>query len=104
MAPYLWAALAGVTATGMEFLFRRGIDWLGSWWWVLPGALVINYSIYRLLSADYGWMPSIVLFGAMTALLRVGLAFLVLREPLSVGNIAATVVLFLAVGIRLVWR
>ena len=96
MSPYLWAGLAGAAAVGTEFAFRSGADWLRNLWWVIPGAVLINYSVYRLITTEYGWLAGIVLFGLVTALLRIGLAFGVLHEPLTAGNLVPAGVL--AVG------
>jgi uncharacterized membrane protein len=102
--PFVWALLAGGLAVLLEFQFRRGIDWLHNLWWIAPASLGVNYFIARLLYTDFGWLPSIVLFSATTAILRVVLAFFALHEPPNAPNLVASGLLVGGVVIRLFWR
>jgi len=102
--PFVWALLAGGLAVLLEFQFRRGIDWLHNLWWIGPASLGVNYFIARLLYTDFGWLPSIVLFSATTAILRVVLAFFALHEPPNAPNLVASGLLVGGVVIRLFWR
>jgi drug/metabolite transporter (DMT)-like permease len=102
--PFVWALLAGVLAVLLEWQFRRGIDWLHNLWWIAPASLAVNYFIARLLFTDFGWLPSIVLFGATTAVMRIALAFVVMHEPPTPANLIASGLLVGGVFIRLFWR
>ena len=102
--PFVWALSAGVLAVLMEFQFRRGVDWFANMWWIVPASLALNYFIARLLYTDFGWLPSIVLFSATTALLRIALALFALHEPLNTPNLVASGLLVGGVVIRLFWR
>mgnify|MGYP001566750035 CR=1 FL=1 len=99
-----WAGLGAALVVNFEFQARRGFDWLGGWWWTVPTSLVVQLSVYHLVRSDLGWIGGVALFGAGTALARIGLSFLVLHEPASPGNILAAAMLLAAVGIKLVWR
>ncbi len=92
---WLWALLGGSSAVGAEFLMRRGWGWLDNWYIYIPLALVINICVYQMLVTGKSWLPSIVIFGLVTAVARIILAFLVLREPASTHTILAAVVLFI---------
>ena len=100
----VWAVGAAMIAVAIEFAARSGVNWLHNLWWIAPASLAINFFIFRLLQTDFGWLPSIVLFGATTAMLRILLAAVVLHEPTTTANIASAVVLIAGVGIKLVWR
>lgn len=104
LVPILWALLGGGLAVNFEFWARRGMAWTDLWWWAIPSAFLIQLSVWHLVRSDMGWLPSIVLFGAVTAVVRIGLAFLVLHEPVTVPNVVAGAVLVGVVGVRLVWR
>ena len=104
VVPFLWAVLGGLTAVGLEFAFRSGVEWWRNLWWVAPASLLVNFSIYRLLTTDYGWLSSIVLFGLTTALLRIALTFIILHEPVSVGSVVAAGVLGVGAVVRLFVR
>ena len=101
-----WAGLAGTAATTMEFAYAQG--WVTSWWrsawWILPLGALVNFSIYQLLRTDFGWLPSMVLFGAVTATLRIGLAFGVAHEAVTAPNVVSALVMLAGVGIKLFWR
>lgn len=100
----LWAGVAGCTAVGLEFAFRAGVAWLPNLWWIAPLSLLVNFSVYRLLTGDTGWLFGIVLFGGVTAIARIGLTFLVFHEPVTPGSIIAGVALVVGAGARLFWR
>ena len=104
LMPLVWALLAGGLAVLLEWQFRQGVDWLRNLWWIAPVSLAVNYFIARLLYTDFGWLPSIVLFGAITASLRIGLAFWVAHEPPTLPNLVASGLLVVGVCIRLIWR
>ena len=104
MLPYFWAGLGGLTAVGLEFGFRSGVDWWRNLWWIAPTGLLVNFSVYQLLRTDHGWLASIVLFGLTTALLRIFISFIVLHEPVSAGNIVAAAVLATGALVKLLFR
>ena len=102
--PNFWAVVAGTLAAGLEFAYRGRVDWLHNLWWIVPGAIGVNFGVYQLLRTDFGWLPSMVLFGAVTATCRIALAFLVIHEPVTAPNLAAALVMVAGVGIKLFWR
>ena len=102
--PYFWAAVAGSLAAGLELAFRSHVNWWHNGWWLVPTAVGINFSIYQLLRTDFGWLPSMVLFGAVTAAWRIGLAFGVIHEPITAPNVVSALVMIAGVGIKLFWR
>ena len=104
IAAVCWAGLAAGLAVGLEFQFRSGMDWWRNAWWIIPVGAGVNFAIYRLLSTEMGWLPSIVLFGGMTATLRIILSLAVLRDPLHIANVVAAGVLRVGVGVRVIWR
>ena len=91
---WLWALLGGSTAVAAEFIMRRGWGWMDHWYLYIAMAIIVNISVYHMLIAGK-WLPSIVVFGLVTAVARILLAFLVLREPASVHTILAAAVLFI---------
>lgn len=102
--PLAWAGLAGGLAVFVEFQYRNGLEWWPNLWWLVPLLLLLNFAIYQLLRSDLGWLPSIVIFGAVTAGLRIALTFAVLHEPTTPGNLAAGVLLMLGAALRIFWR
>lgn len=101
-----WAGVAGTAATAMEFAYSQG--WVTSWWrnvwWILPLGVLVNFGVYQLLRTDFGWLPSMVLFGAVTATLRIGLAFGVVHTPPTSANLASGAALIASTVLKLVWR
>ena len=99
-----WAALAASSAVGLEAAYRSDISWWGNLWWILPVIVLLNFGIYQLLNTEMGWLPSIVLFGAMTASLRLVVAFTVVHEPVTLANLIAGAALATVALSRIVWR
>ena len=102
--PFLWAIAAGSLAAALEFAFHNKLNWWHNLWWLAPAAVVINFFVSQLLRTDFGWLPSMVLFGVVTASWRIGLAFGVSHEPLTAPNIVSALVMLAGVGIKLFWR
>ena len=102
--PFLWATFAASLAIGLEFAASANLNWWHNFWWVAPAALGVSFGVWQLLSTDFGWLPSMVLFGAVTATLRIGLAFGVTHEPLNAPNIIMTIVMIASIGFKLFWR
>ena len=98
----IFAILAALVAVGLEFATRQGLSWWGHLWLYVPGTIFVSYAIWRVLQGE-GWLTSIVLFSAATALLRIALTFFVLREPLSPANLLAAGALMLAAVVGL-WK
>mgnify|MGYP001598954177 CR=1 FL=1 len=104
MTSVFWALVASTVVVGLEFGFRHDISWVRNLWWITPAALLVNFAIYKLLQGDIGWMYSMVLFGASTAVGRIGLSFGVLHDPVTVSSVVSAAVLVVGVGVRLVFR
>ena len=104
MNPVLWAAASALASVGLELAYRRGIDFWPNSWWIAPTSLLLTYGIYHTVRSDLGWLGGIVIFGAMTATLRLGLAFTLGHETPSVGSFVSGAVLGLGVLVRLIWR
>ena len=104
--PYLWAFAAGSLAAGLEFAYAHGLvtSWWRAAWWLVPLAVLVNFGIYQLLRTGFGWLSSMVLFSAVVAAWRIGLAFGVTHEPITTPHVAAALVMVVGVGIKLFWR
>lgn len=95
---------AAIAAVGLEFAMRRGLNWLEFAWLYVPLALFVNYAIWRMLVSSQGWLQGIVMFTMCTGILRILLAFLVIREPLSKANIVSASVLLGTGVLNRIWR
>lgn len=104
MISLFWALTGGTTAVAIEAYFRAHAH-LSYWqvWQVgIPGAVLVNYAIWRLMTVET-LIGAVVLFTASTAVLRVLVTLLVLREPVGDGNWAAFGLVLLAVAVKLTW-
>lgn len=102
--PVVWTAASALTGVGLELAYRRGLAFWPNVWWIAPLSLLLTYGIYQTVRSDLGWLGGIVIFGAMTAALRLSLAFTLGHETPSVGSFVSGVVLGLGVLVRLIWR
>ena len=73
---------------------KRGWGWLDHWYLYIAMAVIVNISVYQMLQSGK-WLPSIVVFGLVTAMMRIGLAFFIMREPVSIHTMLAAGVLFI---------
>ncbi len=100
----IWAVLAAIFAVGQEILFKRGWDWPGHWWVFIPMAIVISFSIYKLVTNGPTLLVAIVTFSLSTLLLRSLASQFLLGEPLARGNLVALFALGLAVVAGNLWK
>lgn len=94
---YFWGVLAGGLAVLCEAMFKRSTSYLEIVWIAVPLALVINYSIFRMVQLAPSLPSAFIVFGAMVILCRTVVS-LYLNHPIgsltwgAVGlNIAALV-------------
>ena len=104
MTPTLWATLGALSAVVLEWAYRRWPehDWL-DFWPLLPLMLAINYSVYRVMRASTTLLEGFVVFGVMTACLRMLVSTGLLGEPLTF-RMGVSVALLLAARIVQVVR
>lgn len=89
----IWALIGSSCAVAAEAMMRSGYPWREN---VVVYALLsvsVSYCVYRLLGASPGWLPGIVAFSAATSVLRIGVAFLFLHEPLNPINLVSAAAL-----------
>ena len=81
---WVWPWVAGLAAIAIELSFRLRPDlpYLRHWA-IIPLALVVNYSIYRIYIAAPSFLAAFVSFSTATLLIRVAAAVLILGEPLT---------------------
>ena len=99
----LWGVAGGLTAVGLEVLYRKGFGW-GSWQEALlifPFALFVSFCVYRVMNASDSFFFALIWFSLMTTIARVGIGFLYLREPATWTNLIAVAALAIASGARL---
>jgi hypothetical protein len=102
----LWTLAAAFVAVGMEYLYKTlPGEWSDYLWIWVPGALFVNYSIYRLVS-----LPGTPLIGALvlwsfaTIVTRTLVSALILREHIAPGVWCAVALVFLARIVQNTWR
>ena len=101
---WVWALSAATLAVGLEVLYRRGWDWFEHWWLFIPAAIVINFSVYKLVTTGPTLLLAIVAFSLSTLLLRVLASQFLLGEALAKGNLVAVVALVTAAVVGHIWR
>ena len=98
----IWGVVGGFTAVLLEILYRKGLGW--SWPGVLvalPLAILVSYCVSRLVQSPGSFITAVVWFGAATALARIGAAFWILGDPLTVKTAVAAVALMVAAAVKL---
>ena len=101
----IWPVLGGLLAITLEYLYRRGLTWAPpSCFIVVPIALVLSYSISRTLQGSPTMLSGLIYFSVITTVLRIGVAFLLLGDPVRPTTLVAAGALLLATSINLVWR
>lgn len=90
MTPTLWAVCGGVSAITLEWAYRRWPEraWV-DFWPLLPLALVINYSVWRIMQDAPTLLEGFIVFGVTTALLRVAVSTCLLGEGLTWQTLVA---------------
>ncbi len=98
----LWGLLGGALAVGIEVSYRKDwISWSLSWMWlILPSILLLNYSIWRLVTGEQTYIGAIVWFGFVTAIARIAASISLFHEPMDFRMVAGAGALLFA---RLVW-
>lgn len=102
MKMYLWSFAGSVVACSMEWFFLK----VDSYWKYFPivlvGALLINYSIFRLMRESQSILASVIVFSFSNMVLRTA-ATLIVRRPVPVGTWVAFGLIALANVTRLLW-
>ena len=95
---YLWGALGGVTAVGMEWAFRAYPEI--SWWRLFPvvafPALFINFAICQLVRGAGSLLDAFVVFALCTMGARVAVSVLWLPDAIPLTTWAALGLVMLA--------
>lgn len=99
---YLWGVTTGVLVIACEIIFKLSPSYWARAWFFLPVAVVINYSLYRLVQEAPNLPAAFVVFSLVTLVLRT-CASLWLVHPIGSGTWVAIGLLILAVGIRQAW-
>lgn len=100
-----WALLGGGTAVAMELAMRRGWSYHDWWFLYVVGAVIVNVAVYKMVVGNpNGWLATIILFSVVTALSRIGLAFALTHEPVSVPTIVAAVALTSVALFNAIWK
>ncbi|KKM46757.1 hypothetical protein LCGC14_1559360 [marine sediment metagenome] len=101
---WAWALSAATLAVGLEVLYKRGWSWPEYWWLFIPVAIIINFSVYKLVTTGPTLLLAIVAFSLSTLLLRVLASQFLLGEALAKGNLVAVVALVTAAVVGRIWR
>jgi len=101
---WLWALTAATLAVGLEVLYKRGWDWLEHWWLFIPAAIVVNFSVYKLVITGPTLLVAIVAFSLSTIVLRALASQFLLGESVARGNLIAVVALVIAAVVGQLWR
>lgn len=106
MTIWLFTFVSAFCAVGMEYLYRTlPGPWTAHLWIWLPCALIVNYSVYRLVT-----IPGTPLIGALvmwsfaTIVSRTLVSVFVLRDPIAPGIWCALVLMFAARTAQYFWK
>ena len=99
---YIWGLSSGTFVVICEILFKLSPSYWTRAWLFLPIAVIINYSIYRLVNEAPNLPAAFIVFSLATLTLRT-VASLWLGHPIGVGTWVAIGLLVLATGARQVW-
>lgn len=101
----VWGLFAAIPAVYAEYLYRTVPgSWLENWWLFIPIQLVIGYGIWQLVRAPHTTLvDAFVVWAFSTAILRVFVSVVVLREEVKTGTWIALSLLILARVVQLVW-
>jgi sulfite exporter TauE/SafE len=106
MTVWFFTIVSAFCAVGMEYLYRTlPGSWVSHLWIWLPCALVVNYSIYRLVT-----MPGTPLIGALvmwsfaTIISRTLISFFLLRDTIAPGVWCALVLMIAARITQSYWK
>ena len=100
---YVWAMTSGVLVVGCEITFKLSESYWSRAWAFVPLAVLINYSIFRLVHEAPNLPAAFVVFSLATLGLRTG-ASIWLQHPIGVGTWIAIVLLTLGAIARQVWK
>lgn len=104
MSPTLWSLVAGVTAVGLEWLYRvtPTTPFYRLLPLVLPGALLICYGIRILVLHSSSLVAAVIVYASVTAGARVAIS-LAMRDTISAGTWAALGLLLLSRVVMRLW-
>lgn len=97
----IWACLGALAAIMCEALYRLFPRLPWSWWLpvTLPLMLLINYSIWRILTSASSLIGGVVIFSIAVALIRAWVSFSLGEQPHWQDWIALGLIL-MALGVR----
>ena len=101
MNTFIIAGLAGTLAIVLETIYRRADGF--PLWAIIPGAL-LTYLVYRNIHGAPTLLVGAAAFSCATLLSRMVVSSAVLHEPVIRGNLAAAVLMLLAVTVGYTWR
>ena len=100
---YVWAMASGLLVVGCEIAFKLSDAYWPRAWAFVPLAVLINYSIFRLVQEAPNLPAAFVVFSLATLGLRTG-ASVWLQHPIGLGTWIAIILLALGAIARQVWK
>ena len=100
---YVWAMVSGLFVVGCEIAFKLSDAYWPRAWAFVPLAVLINYSIFRLVREAPNLPAAFVVFSLATLGLRTG-ASVWLHHPIGAGTWIAIILLALGAIARQVWK
>lgn len=106
MTAMLFSLLAAVAAIGLEYLYRtRTESWLASLWLYMPLAVVVNYSIYRLVTLPgQPLLGALIMWSFATIFMRALVSLFLLNDKMTPGLWAAVSLMIVARILQGVWK
>ena len=82
---YFWGVIGGIIAVSIEALFTLRLPYVKLLPFVIPAAVAINYTVYRIILASPSLVSAFIVFGFTTATLRV-IASLAMSQKIGIGT------------------
>ena len=96
---YLWGLLAGLGAVTCEATFKEATRYTDVMLWSIPLALLINYSIFRMVQLAPSLPSAFIVFAAVTLSCRIGWS-LYMGHYIGTYTWAAVGLNVMALGVR----
>jgi hypothetical protein len=96
-----WPTLGAILAIGLEITYRRAESF--PLWALLP-ALALTFAVYQTIQHAPSLIVGVAIFTLGTLVLRMAASQWILDEPVVRGNLAAALLMTLAVVVGKVWR
>lgn len=96
---YFWGLLAGIGAVTCEATFKAAESYRDVMLWSIPLALLINYSVFRMVQLAPSLPSAFIVFAAVTLSCRIGWS-LYAGHTISIYTWAAVCLNVLAMGVR----